>query len=471
MPKFYEKFVKTQKPSSSSGTAKSRADNSKSESRTKNAKRGRKIKDAAQTAKDCISSLERNGKPDARFISHSPMFDGNKVPQESRALLEDFDKIIQEARPLNSRQLLNLPKDIRVLSHELTDERDERRLGYMNNREQLSAYARYFLWWNLVRLTRVFANIGHKEFALPDGAVCLDIGSGPLTLPIALWLSLPELRNSRLTWYCMDISQGALTLGEDLYLSVAAKLRPSNPDSPPHWNIIRVKGVLGTPLKEKADFIFSANTFNEVLQGSRQNAEEEAQQQVQNLLSYAKRDAAFFFAEPGTPTAANFISLLRKNFIARNYLAVLPCPHQTACPMQGTHAHRGGREKWCNFAFGTDDASRRLLKLSDAAGIPKERAVLSWLFLKKNTAPETAVKTPPAADNAHHLELRITSDEIKLPAGRAGFYACSEHGLVLAIDNAHKGFTNGGKLCVDLLTKPENLERDKKSGALKITVD
>ncbi|MGP1457971.1 MAG: hypothetical protein ACTTKL_01485 [Treponema sp.] len=67
--------------------------------------------------------------------------------------------------------------------------------------------------------------------------------------------------------------------------------------------------------------------------------------------------------------------------------------------------------------------------------------------------------------------MRIISDEIKLPAERTGFYACSEYGLALAVDCVHKGFANGCKLCVALLTEPQNLERDKKSGALQITVD
>ena len=461
MPKFYEKFLKTQTKSSVSDTAKSRANGSKSAG---------KIKNAAHAKRDDFAySPKADTKPDAEFVSYSPMFDGNKVPRESRMLLEDFDKIVQSARPLNSRQLLNLSKDIRILSHELTDERDERRLGYMNSREMLSAYARYFLWWNLVRLTRVFSDIDYKEFSLRDGSICLDIGSGPLTLPIALWLSHPELRNLRLTWYCMDISQGALTLGEDLYFSVAAKLRPPMPDVPPHWSIIRVKGGFGTALKEKADFVFSANTFNEVLQDAKQDAETEARQKVWNLLAYAKSNAAFFFAEPGTPPAANFISLLRKNFIEQNYSALYPCPHQMTCPMQGTHAHRGGREKWCNFAFGTEDAPRRLLKLSEEAGIPKERAVISWLFVRKNTEHEAAAARP--ADNgARLLEMRITSDEIKLPGGRKGFYACTEYGLTLAVDRSRRGFANGGKLVIELLTKPENLKRDKKSGAKQIVI-
>ncbi|MGP1459665.1 MAG: hypothetical protein ACTTKL_10210 [Treponema sp.] len=90
-------------------------------------------------------------------------------------------------------------------------------------------------------------------------------------------------------------------------------------------------------------------------------------------------------------------------------------------------------------------------------------------FLKPENVPR--LKTPSAADNARLLELRIISDEIKLPAERTGFYACSEYRLALAADCAHKGFANDGKLSITLLTELEYLERDKKSGSLKITVD
>ncbi|MGP1459664.1 MAG: hypothetical protein ACTTKL_10205 [Treponema sp.] len=76
-----------------------------------------------------------------------------------------------------------------------------------------------------------------------------------------------------------------------------------------------------------------------------------------------------------------------------------------------------------------------------------------------------ASKTSPYFENTRLVEMRIASDEIKLSARRTGFYACSEQGLAIAIDCAHKGFTNGGKLCVALLTEPQNFERDKKSGA------
>ena len=145
----------------------------------------------------------------AKFISSTSMFNQKKLPKDAINILDNFDNIIQGIRPLNSKQLAKLPKTIRNLSHQLTDERDRRHLGYMNNTEELSAYVRYFTWWNLVRLTRLFANMDAKDFHLNDNDYCLDLGSGPLTVVIALWLARPELREKKLTWYCVDISQGA----------------------------------------------------------------------------------------------------------------------------------------------------------------------------------------------------------------------------------------------------------------------
>ena len=89
----------------------------------------------------------------------SSLFDTSCLTKDSVAILNSFDEIIQGVRPLNSRQLQQLPEHIRDLSHQLTDDRASRRLGYMNDNIQLSSYVRYYTWWNLVRLTRLFANL------------------------------------------------------------------------------------------------------------------------------------------------------------------------------------------------------------------------------------------------------------------------------------------------------------------------
>lgn len=393
------------------------------------------------------------------------LFDSKQIPDDAKKILQDFDQIAQSSMPANSKQLVALPKQIRELSHQMTDDRGSRRLGYMNEKTFLASYVRYFMWWNLVRLTRLFANLDF-DF-LSDGDVCLDIGSGPLTLPCALWLSRPDLRKKKLVWYVMDISQLALSLGEEIFLSVAA----ATGGEP--WKIVRVKGPLGTAVKEKAAFVTCANIFNEILQKQSEPPDFLAKKYSQSLFKYLdfgeQASPAIFLAEPGTPGSGRFVSLMRDAFIRRGLLAVAPCPHQQNCPMDGRRLGKGGATgKWCNFAFDTDDAPKKLLALSAKAGIPKERAVISFVYARSETAckPKTCGGL-----------LRIASDIIRLPAAepglkpRIGHYACSEQGLVLALSKGGHRVYSGDLIEIENAGKPKSgAARDAKTGALIIEI-
>lgn len=401
----------------------------------------------------------------AKITGSKNLFDLKNLPEDAINVLETFDSIVQGVRPLNSRQMQGLPKDIRALSHQLTDERETRRAGYMNANQELSAYVRYFTWWNLVRLTRVFANIEPEAFSLQDEDVILDIGTGPLTVVIALWLSRPELRNKKLTVYCMDISQSTMALGEDLYLSIATKALPSNPEAAPHWNIIRVKGEIGTEIRKKANFISAANMFNELYQKNLETPEVIADRQIQNLLKYADSRCSFFIAEPGMPVAGRFISLMRERFIKKQHYIVAPCPHQGECPMNGNHARYGGTAKWCNFSFSTEQAPKKLLKLSEEAGLPKERAVISFIF-----AGSKSVQNPADRKDDSFVPVNIVSDPIWLPNRKAGFYACTEKGLSLVVNVSGKNFKSGDKIKMSMLKNMDTLEKDKKTGAIQILI-
>ena len=374
--------------------------------------------------------------------------------------IENFDKIIQSVRPLNSRQMQSLPDNIAALSHQLTDERGSRRLGYMNENVQLSAYVRYFTWWNLVRLTRLFSNLPAEEFPSEDCA-CLDLGSGPLTLVTALWISRPELRNKNLTWYCLDLSQAALTLGEELYMSVAAQLPPSDENTLSHWKIIRVKGSFGTFIKEKCSFVTCANMFNELDQGAKMPPEFQSKKYFDQLSAYAAENAKFLLVEPGVPKAARTLSLLRERFIKSGYEVKSPCPHAGECPMNGFKSYTGSKNKWCNFAFSTEDAPARLQKLSVAAKLPKERAVLSFISAVKAGSKNAEVNT--SKDKS--LLLRITSDSFRLPKNRTGYYACSRLGLTLVSSEQGDCFKSGDLIKAELTKSVENLPVDYKSGA------
>ena len=403
------------------------------------------------------------------------LFSASSLPKDSIEILNNFDSVIQNVRPLNSRQILKLPKDIRALSHQLTDERSVRRVGYMNAAEELSAYVRYFSWWNLVRFTRIFSNLPENAFSLKDGDACIDIGSGPLTVVTALWLSRPELRNKKLTFYCMDLSQSALSLGENIYLSVAAKTPPKDKNADAHWNIIKVKGGAGTFIKRKAAFISCANMFNEIRENSESRPDEMAQAQVKTLLSYTDENTSFFIAEPGMPVAAHFVSLMRGKLLENNFHIISPCPHEKDCAMSGLHARFGGSAKWCNLSFTTEDAPQKLLKLSKDAGIPKERAVVTFIFAKRENfvkkeivRDENSISKSP--DGKTILPVRIASDPIWLPENRQGFYACSRHGLVVVVNMTHKKLISGDKIKVSMLKSIDTLPKDKKSGAVEINV-
>lgn len=458
-----------------------------------------------------------------KLTNYTPLFDAKKIPSDAKKILATFDGIVQDVKPLSAKQQHELPKIILKLSHALTDERGGRRMGYMNDNAVLAAYTRYFAWWNLVRLVRLFANMPKNALPLSDGDVCLDIGSGPLTVVCALWLSRPELRTKKLTWYCMDISKNALSLGEDIFLAMTAKcamdtpakalkkVRATTTFSAPRettakcatdatqtsqWQIVRVTGAIGTHIKQKARLITCANMFNEMYQDNGLLTESEIQKYSDMILSYTDADSAakILVVEPGIPKTARFISLLRDNFLQKKLRVQSPCPHAEKCPMDGYGARKGGTAKWCNFSFDTTNKAEipaNLQKLSDAAELGKYRAVMSFVFAeipdsqKTNDEPNNNVPKKQLATNsascgnisektdASELKLRVASEAIRLQNGEVGFYACSKIGLVLVINKTNKRFSSGDFLTVSFKSLPtvkNNFQIDKKSGAKILTI-
>ncbi len=404
---------------------------------------------------------------------NSSLFDTSALTRETVAILNSFDEIIQGVRPLNSRQLQQLPENIRKLSHQLTDDRANRRLGYMNDNIQLSSYVRYYTWWNLVRLTRLFANIPPSVFPTTD-CTCLDLGSGPLTVVTALWLARPELRKLKLTWYCLDVSANSMALGEDIFLSIAARTG----EEP--WHIVRVKGAFGTTIKQKVSFLTCANMFNELDQASDMPPEFQTKKYYEQMDRYCEKGAGVLLVEPGVPKAARTLSLLRTRFIKDGRTITAPCPHAEECPMSGFKAYTGSKNKWCNFAFSTEDAPARLQKLSVAAKLPKERATLSFIAVDRwLSACEAGVSKPPLSEtspSACSTTVRIASDKLKLPNYMCGYYGCSQYGLVLVTlpDENNKRLPKppfrpqSGDLIQVKTKTPDSLPKDEKSGALII---
>ena len=271
-----------------------------------------------------------------------------------------------------------------------------------------------------------------------------------------------------LVWYCLDVSANSMALGEDIFLSVCAKLQAEP------WQIIRVKGSFGTPIKQKASFITCANMLNELDQATDMPPEFKVKKYFEQFTRYAQPKAKFILVEPGVPKAARTLSLLRDRFIKAGEDVITPCPHNGECPMNGFKAYTGSKCKWCNFAFETTDAPRGLQKLSEQAKLPKERATLSFIAAVpgQNAVPEL-VEGP--TENGI-LNIRITSDKLRLPNYMCGFYGCSRLGLVLVtLPDANNTklpkppyVPKSGDLIQVKIKTPDSLPKDEKSGALVI---
>lgn len=406
-------------------------------------------------------------------MNNSSLF--GQLPKESQNILENFDSLLQDIQSLNTKQLHFLPQDIRELSHQLTDQRGTRRLSYMNEKRFLSAYTRYFMWWNLVRLTSIFSSLDEKAFQnLTDGSYACDFGTGPLTLITALWLSRPELWEKKITWYTMDLSSSIMSLGEEIFLRVVSKIIAlTGNDKIEPWKIIRIKGTLGTPLKNKITFATCANVFNEMYEDSPKPLEQNCKIYTDSLLKYldTNSNSSIFIAEPGIPRSARFISLARNCFLRKNFQIVSPCPQSEGCPMEGK---KGG--KWCHFVLPGSVAPKKLQKLSEDSGLPKDRASISFVFV--NSKNDSSMKNGSfSKDEKSSVPIRIVSDSINLNGisnskfVKKGRYACSKFGLTLFVEKMHEknpSSISSGSLVNLTLTEKEikNLQTDRKSGAI-----
>jgi hypothetical protein len=289
-----------------------------------------------------------------------------------------------------------------------------------------------------------------------------------MTFAAALWICRPDLRPLPLEFRCIDRSGPALEAGKKFFAELAGENTP--------WNIHAIKSDLSAAKPAPAALVCAVNVFNEMhgdiarIGGSavHDDAVHRAAERSARLLAAQNATAlsamalsattpyanpsAVLVVEPGIPRCGEFISLLRSALAGRGYQPISPCPHGGECPFPGGIT-RAGKQRWCHFAFETDDAPTALHRLSLAARIPKERAVLSFLY-----AGVADKDTPSQA------ELRVISDAFPLPQNRLGRYCCSQQGLVLlAGERAALEETVSGTLASATIN---GRGRDPRSGAL-----
>jgi len=378
------------------------------------------------------------------------------LPRETRRLLDGIPALIDKTFPLPGRFRSKLPLDVAELSHLLTSGRGERSLSYLGRPNLLSAYLRFFLPWNLYRLCRLLPGL---DVTLRANDIITDLGCGPFTFAAALWICRPDLRAIPLEFQCIDRSGPALEAGRKFFAALAGENGP--------WKIRGHKTELGTGKTKPAALVCAANVFNEMYGDiSRCNAEtlkRNAEKSARLLESHASVESAVLVVEPGFPRCGEFISLLRNALMECGHHPLSPCPHDGNCPL--LDYTRTGKKRWCHFAFETEDAPKDLQRLSLSARLPKERAVLSFVFMGKTKVQQA--KNPPLGGGYAETEkqpLRVISDAFPLPRQQFGRYACSAQGLVLlGGEESSIGKAGSGTLVNAVFKKGK---RDPKSGAL-----
>jgi hypothetical protein len=381
---------------------------------------------------------------------------------ETKNSLEKFLTLIDRTFPLQKRYAAVLPKNIAELSRLLTKNRGERRGGYMGEAALLGAYLRYFLPWNVFRLSRLLPALFPAGGAAPDKKTIVDFGSGPLTLPLALWINFPQIRDSDIRFFCVDQNGAALDAGKKLFLALAGENSG--------WTIKTIRSTLGAKIAAPgADLVCALNVCNELVQNIDQGDTSKLSERAKHFSFFLEKHLSaagkILIMEPGVPRSAQFLHYVRNYLLEKNFFIKAPCPSAGRCSMPG--GRKG--QKWCHFTFGTEDAPLPLHKLSALAGLPKEKATLSFLFAEKPSAPAEKNQTEKTPPPKSHLNIRVISDSFPLEENRWGRYACSEKELTLlrGEKKSIEKYVSGDFIQTAF---PQKDSRDKKSGALIVDI-
>ncbi|MCL1889363.1 MAG: hypothetical protein FWF99_02520 [Desulfovibrionaceae bacterium] len=375
-------------------------------------------------------------------------------------LREELGRVLEAVAlvfPLKPKHLRELPLAVEDLSLRLTTDRGQGR-KYWASPRLTGAYLYYFMPWNLLRLAWLLPGL---PLRLKPGDQVLDLGSGPLTLPLGLWLARPELRKTDLRFVCADTAPQPLALGLDIFHRITGRTRADNGEEM-NWQVRVKRGrleAMGVRIQGGARLITAGNVLNELPQSGTERLEENLENLFLDFDRILAPGGQIFLLEPGTRLGGKLLGLLRGLALEYGYLAEAPCTHQAPCPL--AEANKSGG--WCHFSFPAAGAPPKLEELSLAAGLSKRQLHLSCLLLRKPfqepAAAETSMLKPRTVEKP--LDVRIISEPIRLPGQeKTARYVCSSIGLGLLRDA--DGMKSGQTARAALL---ENRTRDPKSNA------
>jgi len=424
-----------------------------------------------------------------------------RISADAASALEKLPACIDEANPVPECKRASLRYNIRDLWRSLTMERALRNIDYLNNPAFFSAYLRYFLPWNLVRLIALLTEL---PLELKNGSIIVDMGSGPLTFPLALYCAKPELRKVPLTIICADRAPRIMEAGKLILELLAAK---HGGELPP-WNIELRHLRFGEPIREKADLFCAVNVLNEFFWHHEGILADDAAEILSKIEHYCTASGRMLIVEPGEPRSGGLLSAIRASAILSGEEVEAPCPHANACPMPGIFksgqeyltgrasplAHKETKKEeqkkrsikddrmlepvqmpsprtkypWCHFSVPAEFAPRWLRKLSFESGLAKEKLSFSFLYIRKTEGNASRSRVEKVRESL----CRIVSDPILLPGDRQGKYACSAVGYTLVTAANGMELPASGSLVPihkEIKERGSAPNIDRKSGAIIVS--
>lgn len=372
--------------------------------------------------------------------------------------LDALPDALRKVWPLGGKHRRSLGADIYELSRLLTCGRSGLRASYWNRPAYVSAYLYYFLPWNIIRLGRLFQGLRLPDPQNLEKPLLVDVGSGPLSLPLALWLANPAWRSLPVEVLAMDTARQPLQLGAGVFQALAEKI------GDPAWKIRIATGPMESAgcqdiRLSQPWLITAANVLNE-MKIRRRNGAVAAQDdedmttarfgQLLDSWTPLLRDstAQLLFAEPGTRLGGGLIMRMREAAIELGFTPLSPCTHSGICPLQ----EKPG--SWCHFVFSAQDAPTWLKDITKEAGLCKSSLSLSPLLLARNTAQR--------ATGRLELPARVISRDFAAH-GSSSRYGCAPCGLCLLPDS--KNLPSGSLTLAHL---PRGQHKDRKSGAIML---
>ena len=328
----------------------------------------------------------------------APVMGRNLLVRPGKALLEDLSRALAAtagAFPVPAAHRRDLPYAVRDLSRMLTLERAELARSYWSAPRFLAAYLHYFLPWNLYRMAWLLPGL---PLSLRPGSLILDVGSGPLTLPLALWCARPELRALPLSFICSDVAAKPMEIGQSILRHLAGEDFP--------WRIILQRAPLEKALSRpgkgeqhgKADCIMAGNMLNELSVARHTSLEERLEELMALSASQLTPGGQLLLVEPGTRLGGKLIALARKGALLHGLSPLAPCTHSAPCPMLEPSPPRRSFAQytgWCHFFHPAGDVPESLADLAHDAKLEKESLAVSCLLLQKAAPGMPPPKSSP----------------------------------------------------------------------------